>query len=52
LIKEFNAFYQQCSILREENKAQRQLRLDLTRMVGTTVKNGMQLLGIGMPERM
>lgn len=52
LVKEFNSFYQQCSILREENKAQRQLRLDLTQMVGNVVKNGMQLLGIGMPERM
>jgi arginyl-tRNA synthetase len=52
LVKDFNTFYQNCSILKEENKAQRQLRLDLTSFVGSVTQMGMRMLGIQMPERM
>lgn len=52
LVKDFNAFYQHCSILKEENKAQRQFRLDLTSFVGLVTQMGMRMLGVDMPERM
>jgi arginyl-tRNA synthetase len=52
LIKDFNSFYQHCSILKEENKAQRQFRLDLTSFVGLVTQMGMRMLGVDMPERM
>lgn len=52
LVKDFNAFYQHCSILKEENKAQRQFRLDLTSFVGLVTQLGMKMLGVYMPDRM
>ena len=52
LVKEYNQFYHDCSILKEENSAVRSLRLALSDAVARTVKTGMALLGIRVPERM
>ena len=52
LVKEYNQFYHDCSILREENAAVRSLRLALSDATARTVKTGMALLGINVPERM
>ncbi|MEN8118056.1 MAG: arginine--tRNA ligase [Bacteroidota bacterium] len=52
LVKEFNQFYHDHSILGEANEATRNFRLVLASSVGKVVKNGMSLLGIEMPERM
>ena len=52
LIKAFSSFYQDHPIAKEEDGNVRQLRLALCAAVSTTVSNGMNLLGIDMPERM
>ena len=52
LVKEYNQFYHDFSILREENEAVRQFRLMLSAEVAKIVKLGMGLLGIEVPERM
>jgi len=52
LVKEYNQFYHDCSILKEENASVRSLRLALSDAVASTVKTGMGLLGIRVPERM
>ena len=52
LVKEYNQFYHDCSILREEDAAVRSLRLALSDATARTVKTGMALLGINVPERM
>ena len=52
LVKEYNQFYHDFSILREENEAVRQFRLVLSAEVAKIVKLGMGLLGIEVPERM
>lgn len=52
LVKEYNQFYHDFSILREENEAMRSFRLTLSANVAKVVKSGMQLLGIEVPERM
>ncbi|MDE6718094.1 MAG: arginine--tRNA ligase, partial [Muribaculaceae bacterium] len=52
LAKEYNQFYHDYSILREEEKEVRDLRLLISFVVGRTLKNAMALLGIEMPERM
>ncbi len=52
LVKQYNQFYHDCSILREENAAVRSLRLALSDATARTVKSGMALLGINVPERM
>ncbi|WP_280119707.1 arginine--tRNA ligase [Sangeribacter muris] len=52
LAKEYNQFYHDYSILREENEQKRNLRLLLSMTVGRTLKSAMSLLGIEMPERM
>ena len=52
LVKEYNQFYHDYSILREENAYVRAFRLSLSRTVGDTVKRAMWLLGIDVPERM
>jgi arginyl-tRNA synthetase len=52
LVKEYNQFYHDYSILKEENQDTRNFRLALSQMVSRLVKNGMELLGIEMPERM
>jgi len=52
LVKEFNSFYQQVSILGEENHDKKVFRVQLSKSVGITIKNAFLLLGIEVPERM
>jgi arginyl-tRNA synthetase len=52
LVKEFNQFYQDHSILHEPSEAKRNLRLLLSLKTGQVVKKSMQLLGIEVPDRM
>ena len=52
LVKEYNQFYHDCSILKEEDPAVRAMRLTLSRMTADTVRTAMGLLGIRVPERM
>jgi arginyl-tRNA synthetase len=52
LVKEYNQFYHDYSILKEENERLRDFRLVLSNTVAGIVKRGMELLGIEMPERM
>ena len=52
LVKEYNQFYHDYSILREENEGKKRLRLVLSANVAKMVRSGMNLLGIEMPERM
>ena len=52
LIKDFNSFYQNTNVLREENEDLKQFRVALAYKSGQVVKSAMQLLGIVMPERM
>jgi arginyl-tRNA synthetase len=52
LVKEFNLFYHDFPILKEENEELRAVRLALSLQVGKVIKLGMSLLGITVPERM
>ena len=52
LTKQFNQFYHDCSILGADTEEQKNFRLLLARNVAKTIKNGMALLGIEVPERM
>ena len=52
LTKDFNQFYHDYSILNAESGEAKTLRLALAKNVAKTIKNGMQLLGIEVPERM
>ncbi|MBQ8099442.1 MAG: arginine--tRNA ligase [Bacteroidaceae bacterium] len=52
LVKEYNQFYHDFSILREEDAGKKQLRLVLSRNVAKVIKTGLGLLGIEVPERM
>ena len=52
LTKEFNQFYHDYSILNAESEEAKQVRLMIARNVAKTLKNGMALLGIEVPERM
>ena len=52
LVKEYNQFYHDFSILREENEAVKIFRLALSQNVAKVVKEAMGLLGIEVPERM
>ncbi|CAN5522262.1 arginine--tRNA ligase [soil metagenome] len=52
LAKTFNTFYTEHSIAKAETPEKKQLRLQLAGMTANTLKNGMKLLGIGVPERM
>ncbi|MDE6645057.1 MAG: arginine--tRNA ligase, partial [Muribaculaceae bacterium] len=52
LVKLYNQFYHDHSILKEEDAAVRSLRLELSAVTARTVKKGMSLLGIKVPERM
>ena len=52
LVKEYNQFYHDCSILKESDEAVRSLRLALSDATARTVRTGMALLGIKVPERM
>ncbi|MBN1990782.1 MAG: arginine--tRNA ligase [Bacteroidales bacterium] len=50
--KEFNQFYHDFSILKEENADVKLLRLMLSKEVGSIIRKAMWLLGIDVPERM
>lgn len=52
LVKEYNQFYHDHSILREPDLDTRKFRLQLSEMTGRIIKSGMELLGIEVPERM
>ena len=52
LTKEFNQFYHDYSILKEEDAQKRAVRLRIAANVAKIISNGMALLGIEVPERM
>lgn len=52
LVKEYNQFYHEFSILKEDNTEKKALRLQLSETTAKVIYNGMALLGIECPERM
>ncbi|MCD9585938.1 arginine--tRNA ligase [Tenacibaculum maritimum] len=52
LVKEFNSFYQNVSILGEEDQNKKIFRVQLAKKVADTIKSAFSLLGIQVPERM
>ncbi|HWU42357.1 MAG TPA: DALR anticodon-binding domain-containing protein, partial [Bdellovibrio sp.] len=52
LAKKFNVFYHECPIGTEKDEETREARLVLAAAVGTTLKQGLAVLGIPAPEKM
>ncbi|PKD16542.1 arginine--tRNA ligase [Salegentibacter salinarum] len=52
LVKEFNSFYQNVTILGTEDLSEKTLRVQLANSVGNVIKSSFGLLGIQVPERM
>ncbi|HSM62793.1 MAG TPA: arginine--tRNA ligase, partial [Gillisia sp.] len=52
LVKEFNSFYQNVTILGTSDEAEKNFRVQLSKSVGDTIKSAFGLLGIQVPERM
>ena len=52
LVKDYNQFYQEIPILKEENKDIVKFRLALSEFTGKVIKTSMELLGIDVPDRM
>ena len=52
LVKEFNSFYQNVSILGADKPSEIKFRVQLSKAVATTIKNAFSVLGIQVPERM
>jgi arginyl-tRNA synthetase len=52
LVKEFNSFYQQVSILGEADEHKKMFRVRLSKKVGEVIESAFKLLGIDVPERM
>ena len=52
LVKEFNSFYQNVSILGADQMEEKIFRVQLSKKVALTIKKGFRLLGIDVPERM
>ncbi|WP_282017433.1 arginine--tRNA ligase [Salegentibacter mishustinae] len=52
LVKEFNSFYQNVTILGTEDVTEKTLRVQLANSVGNVIKSSFSLLGIQVPERM
>jgi arginyl-tRNA synthetase len=52
LASEYNRFYHDLTILKEENRASRALRLSLSKFTAQVISNSLWLLGIEVPERM
>ncbi|MBS9768519.1 MAG: arginine--tRNA ligase [Flavobacteriaceae bacterium] len=52
LAKEFNQFYHDCPILKEEKQEVVAFRLLISQQVGKIIKSAMELLGAGVPDRM
>lgn len=52
LVKEYNKFYQEHSILKEEVLAKKQFRINISQEVAKVIKSGMGILGVQVPQRM
>ncbi len=52
LVKDFNSFYQNVSILGADSDEEKNFRVALSKLVSQTIKNALQVLGIEVPERM
>ncbi|MBR5782364.1 MAG: arginine--tRNA ligase [Bacteroidales bacterium] len=52
LAKDFNQFYQECSIMKEDDVKRREFRLQLADMTARLLRNASGLLGISMPNKM
>ncbi|WP_138434787.1 arginine--tRNA ligase [Winogradskyella algicola] len=52
LVKDFNSFYQNVSILGADKEEEKVFRVQLSKTVGQTIKNAFSVLGIDVPERM
>uniref|UniRef100_UPI003742A045 arginine--tRNA ligase n=1 Tax=Mesonia aquimarina TaxID=1504967 RepID=UPI003742A045 len=52
LVKEFNSFYQNVSILGVDNQEEKIFRVQLAKTVANTIKSAFELLGIDVPEQM
>jgi len=52
LVKEFNSFYQQVSILGESDASKRTFRVLLSKKVAEVIRDAFRLLGVSVPERM
>ncbi len=52
LVKEFNSFYQNVTILGTEDETEKKFRVQLSKAVGEVIKSSFKLLGIQVPERM
>ena len=52
LVKEFNSFYQNVTILGTADMTEKKFRVQLSKMVGDVIKSAFALLGIEVPERM
>ncbi|MFO7867924.1 MAG: arginine--tRNA ligase [Bacteroidales bacterium] len=52
LVKAYNQFYHECSILNELDIAVKKFRLGISKQVATIIASAMNLLGINVPERM
>lgn len=52
LVKEFNSFYQNVSILGADSETEKVFRVQLSKTVAAVIKNAFNLLGIDVPERM
>ncbi|WP_426429555.1 arginine--tRNA ligase [Winogradskyella sp. HB-48] len=52
LVKDFNSFYQNVSILGADKEDEKIFRVQLSKTVGQTIKNAFSVLGIDVPERM
>ena len=52
LVKEFNSFYQNVTILGTEDETEKKFRVQLSKAVGEIIKSSFALLGIEVPERM
>lgn len=52
LVKEYNQFYHDCSILKEDDERTRSMRLAISKVTADTILTAMGLLGINVPERM
>ncbi|RQO31882.1 arginine--tRNA ligase [Taibaiella sp. KBW10] len=52
LAQAFNSFYDKCSIANAESAAKKQLRSEIASLTAKTLKHGLGLLGIGVPEKM
>ena len=52
LVKEYNSYYQNITILGEENEEIKMFRVSLSSKISEVVKNAMKLLGVEVPNQM